>query len=118
VKPSLDTEAEAAGQAAFGGHVDIVKYIVEERNIPDNLKLALVAYTAGYGQLDCLKYLLEEAKIRLHDWRYTAEARYFEHSECVNYLREKGCPELTDEEYAEYEKILKQKLPSSRLMGS
>ena len=118
VEPSRDTEAEAAGQAAFGGHVDIVKYIVEERNIPDNLKLALVAYTAGYGQLDCLKYLLEEAKIRLHDWRYTAEARYFEHSECVNYLREKGCPELTDEEYAEYEKILKQKLPSSRLMGS
>mgnify|MGYP000258527104 CR=1 FL=1 len=100
VQPSRETEAEAAGQAAFGGHVDIVKYIVEERNIPDNLKCALVAHTARYGQLDCLKYLVEEAKAPLDNWRYTACARFYEHSECLNYLLEKGCPEPTDEEYA------------------
>ena len=90
--------------------MDIVKYIVEERNIPDNLKLALVSYTAGYGQLDCLKYLLEEAKIRLHDWRYIACARYHEHPDCLNYLREKGCPEPTDREYAKFKKKTKASL--------
>jgi hypothetical protein len=34
--------------------------------------------------------------------RYIASARYYEHPECENYLLEKGCPEPTDEEYAEF----------------
>ena len=55
---------------------------------------------AKYGQLDCLKYLVEEAKAPLNDWEYIACARYHEHPECENYLLEKGCPEPTDEQYA------------------
>jgi len=100
VKPSRETEEEAAMQAACGGHVDIVKYLVEERKISDRVKINCVTPAAKYGQIDCLKYLLEEAKVPLDQWFYIASARYDEHTECVNYLLEKGCPEPTDEEYA------------------
>ena len=58
-----------------------------------------------YGQLDCLKYLLEEAKAPLDQWCYIAFARYDEHTECVNYLQEKGCPEPTDEQYAWFSRM-------------
>ena len=81
--------------------MDIVKYFVEERKISDEVKSDCVVNTAMFGQLDCLKYLVEEAKVPLHDWRYIACARYFEHPECVNYLLEKGCPEPTEEEHAQ-----------------
>jgi len=101
VKPSRDTEEEAAGQATCGGHLDILKYFVEERKISDDLKLDCVGNATTYGRLDCLKYLVEEAKVPLNDWQDIAFARYYEQRECENYLREKGCPEPTDEEYAE-----------------
>jgi hypothetical protein len=100
VKPSRDTEKEAAQQAACGGHVEILKYFVDTRKISDEVKSDCVGNTTMYGQLDCLKYLVEEATVPLHDWRYIASARYYEHPECVNYLLEKGCPEPTEEEYA------------------
>jgi hypothetical protein len=102
VKPSRETEKEAVIQAACGGHVDIMKYLVEERKISDDLKLDCVVNAARYGRLDCLNYLVEEAKTPLNDWEDIACARYYEHPECVNYLREKGCPEPTDEQYARY----------------
>ena len=59
------------------------------------------------GQLDELKYLVEEAKVSLHgdfiaSARILAYARYYEITDCLNYLREKGCPEPTDEEYAAF----------------
>ena len=54
------------------------------------------------GHLDCLKYLVEEAKAPLNDWQDIACARYNEQPDCLNYLLEKGCPEPTDEEYAEF----------------
>ena len=101
VKPSRETEKEAAMQAAGLGHTDIVKYFVEERKISDEGKFTCVGGAAMYGQLDCLKYLLgEEAKAPLNFWQYIAYARYCEHPDCENYLLEKGCPEPTDEEYA------------------
>ena len=94
---------KAAGEAACRGHVDIVKYSVEERKISDEVKFALVASVAKYGQLDCLKYLFgEEAKVPLHHWEYIASARYYEQHECENYLLEKGSLEPTDEEYARF----------------
>ena len=105
MKPSRKTEVEAAGQATCGGHVEILKYIVEERKISDVGKGRLRGPNAArYGQLDCLKYLVEEAKVPLDNTRYVSFARYKEHHECLNYVREKGCPELTDEEYARFAK--------------
>ena len=102
VKPSRETEKEVAGQATCRGHVEIVKYFVEERNMTVTLKSALVMGAGMFGRLDCLKYLGEEAKVPLNHWKYIAFARYYEHPDCLNYLREKGCPEPTDEEYAEF----------------
>ena len=102
VRPSRETENEAAVQAASGGHVDILKYFVEERKISDEFKNDCVYNATGYGRLDCLQYLVEEAKAPLNDWQHVAYARYKEHHDCVNYLLEKGCPEPTDEQYAEF----------------
>ncbi|CAL6445551.1 unnamed protein product [Bathycoccus prasinos] len=103
VKPSRDTEEEAAHQAAGKGCTDIMKYFVEERKISDAVKFACVATAARHDRLDCLKYLVEEAKAPLTDWRLVANARYFEHPDCENYLLEKGYPEPpTDEDYASF----------------
>ncbi|CCO16099.1 predicted protein [Bathycoccus prasinos] len=102
LKPSRETEEKAVIQAAGDGRTNIVKYFVEERNITDALKFDLVLGAAVFGNLDCLKYLVEEAKAPLNNFLYVAYARYKEHPDCVHYLLEKGCPEPTDEEYAEF----------------
>jgi hypothetical protein len=102
VEPSQYAEMQAAEQAACKGHVDILKYFVKERKISDVVKFSCVGSAAMFGRLDCLKYLVEEARVPLHDWRYTACARFREQPECENYLLEKGCPEPTDEQYAEF----------------
>ena len=86
-------------QAAVYGHLDIVKYFVEERKITDDLKRACMINTAKFGQLDCLKYLVEEGKMPL-ERAFIRDTRYFEQPDCVNYLLTKGCPEPTEEEYA------------------
>jgi hypothetical protein len=109
VEPSRETEKEAAMQAAGLGHTDIVKYFVEERKISDEGKFTCVGGAAMFGRLDCLKYLLgEEAKAPLNFWTYIALARYHEHPDCENYLLEKGCPEPTDEQYADFVENTKQ----------
>ena len=102
VKPWRDTEEFATQQAAAYGRINILKYFVEERKISDEFKSDCVFNATGYGRLDCLQYLVEEAKAPLNDWQHVAYARYKEHHDCVNYLLEKGCPEPTDEQYAEF----------------
>ena len=102
VDPSRETVEEASRQAAGKGHTDILKYFVEERKISDAAKFDRVATAITYGKLDCLRYLVEEAKVPLNDWVYVAYARYKEHTDCENYMLEKGCPEPTDEQYAEF----------------
>ena len=109
VKPSRDTEKEAAQQAACGGHVEILKYFVEERKIADAVTYKCAYSAAMYGRLDCLRYLVEEEKVPLNNWVYVAYARYKEHTECENYLLEKGFSEPTEEEYAEIVEIEKRR---------
>ena len=92
-------------KAAEKGHTDIVKYLVEERKISDGVKREFMYDAAMYGQLVCLKFLVEEVKVPLNNWPFIACARYFEHTECLNYLLEKGCPEPTDEEYARFAEV-------------
>ena len=110
VKPSRETEEKAAMAAAYVGHVEILKYFVEERKISEDAeaKITCMSTAAKYGQIDCLKYLIEEAKTPLNDWRYIAWARYYEHLECVNSLLEKGFPEPTNEEYARFVERMKE----------
>jgi len=102
VKPSRETEKDAAQAAAIEGQLDILKYFVEERKISDDAKTGCVLHSVFAGQLDCVKYMVEEAKAPLDDWQYIAHARYFKQTECLYYLREKGCPEPTDEQYARF----------------
>ena len=102
VKPSRDTEKEVAIQAVGYVRINILKYLVEERKIPEVVKVSCVTNAARYGRLDCLNYLVDEAKTPLNDWQHIACARYFEHHDCENYLLAKGSPEPTDEEYARY----------------
>ena len=104
----IETATQAALQAVKYGHLDIVKYIVEERKIPEVVKVSCVTNAARYGRLDCLKYLVDEAKAPLNHWRYIAFARHYEHPDCLNYLLEKGSPEPTDEEYARFVKRMKE----------
>ena len=79
-----------------------MKYFVEERRIPEEVKSDCMATAAWHGRLDSLKYLVEKAKVPLNDWEDIAYARYYEYPDCLNYLLEKGCPEPTDEQYAEF----------------
>ena len=107
VEPSRKTEENMVVNAACSGHMDIMKYLVEERKIADDaVKIRCVSTAAMNGRLDCLKYLIEDAKAPLTDdddgREHLSFARYYERTECVNYLREKGCPEPTEEEYAEF----------------
>ena len=108
VKPSRDTEEDAAHQAAGYGRINILKYLIEERKIFYAVKLDCVATATRFGKLDCLKYLVEEARVPLDNCRYIAFARYHEQPDCVNYLLDKGYPEPTDEEYAEFVKDRKE----------
>ena len=107
VKPSRDTEKDSAKHATCGGHMEILKYFVEERKIPEVVKVSCVTNAARYGRLDCLNYLFDEAKAPLNHWRYSALARYHEHTDCLNYLLEKRCPEPTDEQYATFAESLR-----------
>ena len=100
VKPSRETEEDAAQLAAAYGRINILKYVLEERKISEEVKESCVASATKLGRLDCIKYLVEEAKVPLNDWQDIAFARYHEQPDCVNYLLKKGCPEPTDEEYA------------------
>ena len=94
-------------KTAAYGHLEIVKYFVEERNITDAVKIVLSAGATKFGRPDCLKYLVEEAKLPPEYCEYIAYARYYEHAECLNYLQEKGFPEPTDGEYADFVEIMK-----------
>jgi hypothetical protein len=95
--------------------MDILKYFVEERKIPEIVKVSCVTNAAAYGGLESLKYLREEAKApwysvtaslaaengHLHILEYFVERKYdkfdertclwaasFGHLDCLKYLRE------------------------------
>ena len=99
VEPSRDTEAEAAGLAAGLGHTDILTYCVEERKIPGGKDRLRDSRCKGWPTRlhQILSRRGESAPQPLAIRRY---ARYFEHSDCLNYFLEKGCPEPTDEQCA------------------
>jgi len=76
--------------------------IEDKKHNDDSSKLAGFWASTKHGHLDCVKYSVEEAKIPegLRDWYAIANARYFERYEVLNYLREKDFPEPTEEQYA------------------
>ena len=100
------TEERVAEHAAEYGYPDVLKYLVEERELSDSVIEECVSTSVNYSQLECLKYLVEDAEAPLDDWKLLAYARdSSEDEDIVDYLREKGCPEPTDEEWAEHRSI-------------
>ena len=75
--------------AAQNGHLHILEYLVERKY--DEFHCACGS-AAEYGQLDCLKYLHETAKLPLDDWNDVLEAHENNHPECVQYLLDNNCP--------------------------
>ena len=63
VEPSEETEKEAARKTAAYGHLEIVKYFVEERNITDAVKIVLSAGAAKFGRPDCPRVLSRRGEI-------------------------------------------------------
>ena len=63
-------ERYAAQLAAAYGRINILKYVVEERKISEEVKESCVASATKLGRLDCLKYLVEEAKAPLDYWQH------------------------------------------------
>jgi len=91
--------------AGYSGNLHMLKYLIEDKKHNDEWsKLAGFWASTGDGHLDCVKYLVEEVKIpEAHrSWLPIAYARYLEHYEVLNYLREKDFPEPTEELYAEF----------------
>ena len=80
---------DTAVYAAENGHLHILEYLVERKY--DEFHCACDS-AAEYGQLDCLKYLHETAKVPLDDWNAVLEARENKHTECVQYLLDNNCP--------------------------
>ena len=109
VKPSPETEKKAAALAAQYGQLDVLKYLFEERKMSLEVKYDFMSWSARDGHFDCLKYIVEEAKVPLIHCLPFAYARYYEQSECLHYLREKGCPEPTDAQYATFVAIEQQR---------
>jgi len=110
-------DKEACAQAAFNGHLDVLKYLHEEAKAPwysvtaswaaGNGHLHILEYlverkydrydeyactnAAENGHFDCLKYLRETAKA---PWDEDAVqgAHKNDHTECVQYLLDENCP--------------------------
>ena len=92
--------------AGSSGNLDMLKYLVEDKKHNDEWSyFAGFLASAGDGHLDCVKYFVETPNIMeaLRDcWFAIANARFYEHHELLNYLREKDFTEPTEEEYAEF----------------
>ena len=101
LKPSREVERAATMEAAAWGQLDILKYCIEEKKITDCLEGCSMC-AAGEGNLACLKYLVDKAKSPLNDFQLVSAARYKQQLECENYLLEKGAAEPTDQEYEDF----------------
>ena len=78
-----------AAWAAESGHLHILEYLVERKY--DKYNEVACMYAAESGHLDCLKYLHETAKVRWDD--LAVEVAYMNnHPECLQYLLDNNCP--------------------------
>ena len=104
-KLEYDERVVIAGAGSIG-NLDMLKYLIEDKKHNDEWsKLAGLLGSTKEGHLDCVKYFVETPNIMeaLRDcWFAIANARFYEHHEVLNYLREKDFTEPTEEEYAEF----------------
>jgi hypothetical protein len=51
--------------------------------------------------VEAVQFLVEEADAP-HEWQFIAQAKAFRNYSCLDYLRKKGFPEPTEEQYNSY----------------
>ena len=81
--------SDTAAGAAENGHLHILEYLVERKFDKYNEDVCVCA--AENGHLDCLKYLHETAKAPW-DEKAVREAHENNHTDCVQYLLDNDCP--------------------------
>jgi len=94
--------------AIYAGHLDIVKYLVEECHVDVHEKSGKAIYFAGEsGNLKIAKYLVEECQVNIHADEEVAlcSAAHEEHFDVVKYLIRQGADYnfFKDETYWEEE---------------
>jgi len=105
-------------EAVAQGQLDILKYCIEEKKITERLE-DCVGFASEYGKLINLKYLVEVVKVPLNRPDFVCTARIKEHYECENYLLEKGAPEPTEQDYEDFVRyIASQELEGSIYIAS
>jgi hypothetical protein len=82
-------DSRTAAWAAENGHLHILEYLVE-RNF-DKYNEWACTLAAKFGHLDCLKYLHETAKAPWNS-RAVQEAHWNNQTECVQYFLDNNCP--------------------------
>lgn len=86
--PPYPWSTVACRGAAYGGHLDCLKYLCQKGYFCDYY---VFAAAADRGNLHILKYLCENASIRW-DKQTCSSAAGKGHLECLKYLRSQGCP--------------------------
>ena len=81
--------SDTAARAAKNGHLHILEYLVERKY--DRWLVESCRNAAENGHLDCLKFLHETAKAPWDMWA-VKYAHQHNHSECLQYLLDKDCP--------------------------
>ncbi|CAL6307785.1 unnamed protein product [Bathycoccus prasinos] len=75
----------ACANAAFNGHLEVLKYLREEVKAPWDSRTA--AWAAENGHLHILEYLVERKFDKYNEWACTLAAK-FGHLDCLKYLHE------------------------------
>ena len=94
-------ENRMMSEAARFNHVGIIKYIIEEKNCDDSTLLESFYLSVRKGHLECVKYFVECMQMPKYP-DYICLAKYSEHFEVLDYLREKEFPEPSEREYESF----------------
>jgi len=81
-------DIRAALFATENGHIECLRYLVEERNTP--LETRAARHAAENGELECLQYLVEECNVPVDQWVALCAAQSYSNvgSGCLEYLAE------------------------------
>ena len=89
------------GYAAESNHVEVMKYLVWEKDCSWWTIRNGVERAIKQDLVEAVQFLVEEADAP-HEWQFIAQAKAFRNYSCLNYLRKKGFPEPTEEQYNSY----------------
>ena len=74
----------------FASSINLIEYAIECGCPIDRTRFA--TFAARFGNIDVIRYLVEEKDLCEWDWRTTQKACEYGHVELLKWLLEKGCP--------------------------